>query len=534
MYEISNEIRRNILKEMKDVLSERDYDYSTFALEKIIDTWIERKADLFDILSKHPNWDAERLMIKFDSDFSREIEICVARDFLYWLNNNTNLGNIRMQHPRALYDWGTWRLFDILECDFTRNTYLQDDECTVERIEAINSLSEDFRFRTGMKVTKVMRKICEHFGWDKIMGVETLWDGTRREYNAFERAYAKYCDAVCPIKVKRHTCISLNPIDFLLMSHGNSWRSCHYIDWQSDSPGEYSSGTISYMLDEHSFVFYTVDAEFVGEYIEKEPKIQRQMFGYYNNRLLQSRLYPQSNDCGSRDTYTDIRNIVQKVIADCCDKPNLWVKRSVKNVWKGNGATCYADWSCFGELCSVSVFKDCAERTDLGYIIMGAEPICINCGNHHGCEDNIDCCSSGEVCECCGRHISSDDVHWVGDYPYCDDCVTWCECCDEYEVSENCTWIESESIYVCESCLENYFERCEHCGEWFRREDMRYVESSDRCVCDDCLDEYYTTCEDCGEYFLTDETYELDGRNYCEVCYNDKLEEMEEDEEEAV
>jgi formylmethanofuran dehydrogenase subunit E len=65
---------------------------------------------------------------------------------------------------------------------------------------------------------------------------------------------------------------------------------------------------------------------------------------------------------------------------------------------------------------------------------------------------------------------------------------------------------------------------------------MRYVESTNKYVCDDCIDEYYTVCDGCGELFYSDDTCELDGCNYCDDCYNDKLEEMEEEEneEEAV
>ena len=528
MYEVSNETYQNILQEMKDVLCDRNYDYSNRALESIVDTWASRKANLLDLLSKHPNWDENRLMIRFDKDFAREINIDTARGFVNWLYYNTSVGTIDVTKPS---DWSTTSLYDALFVNFTGNTYLE--EASASDITRINELSESFNFRAGMKVTKVMRKICEHYGWDKIMKTETLWSGETREYNAFEREYAKYCDAMCPIKVKRHTCISLNPIDFLLMSNGNSWRSCHYIDWADDHPGEYSSGTISYMLDEHSFVFYTVDAEFDGELIEMEEKLQRQMFGYHNNRLLQSRLYPQSNDCGAKEVYTDIRNIVQKVIADCCGKPNLWVKRSVRDVSKGYGATCYADWYHQGELCSVSVFKDCADCTDLGYIEMGAEPICISCGSHHGEEGNIDCCSAGEVCECCGCRISRDDARWVGDYPYCEDCASYCEVCGEYEVNDRMTWIESEGRDVCEYCLDNYYSRCSDCGEWVNTDNLTWIESDQRYVCEDCLDEYFQ-CTECGEWFAENDMHELNGHEYCEECYNEILEEENEEEEEAV
>lgn len=527
MYQVSNEVYNNILEEVENVLDDRNYNYQLSALAEILDTWLIRKTNLLNLLSKHPNWDADRLMIKFDQDFSRKIDTTVSAHFMNWLYYNTTIDSIVTKMEMEWY--GRTTLYNLVYWTLTDNTYLQDDENTVEYINKINALSESFNFRPGMKVTKVMRKICAHYGWDNKMETETNpITGEVRTYNAFEREYAKYCDAMCPIKVKRHTCISLNPVDFLLMSYGNSWRSCHDINWADDNPGEYSSGTISYMLDEHTFVFYTVDAAFNGEYIEQEAKMQRQIFAYHNNRLLQSRLYPQSNDSGAKEVYTDIRNIVQKVIADCCDKPNLWVKRNVYDVSAGAGSTCYPDWSCSSSLCSVSVFNDCAKETGLGFIEMGAQPICIYCGNSHDYSGNIDCCNGRYVCEACGGHIDEDSVHWVGDYCYCEDCVTYCDECQEWEINDRTTYVESTDRYVCDYCLQSYYSRCPHCGDYFRNDEMRYVDSEGEDVCEDCLEEYYSCCEKCGEWYRKDKMEEVDDRYYCEDCYEELQEEEEE------
>lgn len=540
MYEVSTEVYENILQEMKEELNVRDYDYSESALREILNRWMEQKQPLLELMSKHQNWDADRLMIKFDADFARDIDVVQAKKFVVWLRSYTNIKNqiIAVKSPFG-YEDDQYNLGLIFECVFIDNTYLQ--EADARFIDGINKLSDTFRFRPGMKVTKVVRKICEHFGWDKVKGIQVDIDGSQTEYNAFEREYAKFCDAICPIKVTRHTCISLNPIDFLLMSYGNSWNSCHYIGNDSDGAGCYSSGTISYMLDCNSFVFYTVSSDYNGVQIERQKKLQRQMFGYNDNQLFQSRLYPQANDCGAKQTYTDIRNIVQKVIADCCDKPNLWIKHKAENVWRGDDATVYPDWEHFDGLCSISTFKDTIDCYHDG-IEMGAEPICIKCGYGHSTEDNISCCEPRWACECCGSSIDDEeDVYYVRDSAYCRDCVIYCDICGEYELCEHSTYIEGEGIDVCDDCRDDHFTWCRCCEEYVRNEDAVYIDSEDDYVCSECLENYYEKCHECGEYVYNDNGHEVEDKEtgeylfYCEGCFNAiEEDEDEDDEEEAV
>ena len=539
MYEVNEKVYNHLLQEMKEELDKREYRWNEHALRDILNQWKAQKAPLLELLSKHPNWDEDGLMIRFDVDFSREIDKIQSQRFITWLKAHTDIQSktIVLKDAFGTPTW-TYHLDVIFNAAFAFNTYIPEEEGPT--MEAINELSDTFHFRAGMKTTKVVRKICEYFGWDKVKGIAIDIEGNQIEYNAFEREYAKFCDALCPIKVTRHTCISLNPIDFLLMSYGNSWNSCHYIGSSPSHAGCYSSGTISYMLDEHSFVFYTVSADYDDKEIEREPKLQRQMFGYHDNQLLQSRLYPQGNDCGAKQTYDDIRQIVQKVIADCCGKPNLWVKRSVKNV--SAGGTIYPDWEHFDYLCSVSVFRDAmvlAAANELECIEMGEEPICIRCGYTHGVEDNISCCDSRWTCSCCGAEIDDeDDVYYIRDEPYCCDCAVYCDLCGEYELSEYTTYIESEGINVCNDCRDDYFTWCGCCDEYVRNDDVTYVERDGFYVCNECLEYHYHQCEKCEEYVhdddvndvVDDETGEI--HFYCNDCLREIEEEMEDEEEE--
>lgn len=370
------EAKDDLIKEMAMVLKDRYYEYRTEHLKTIVDEWFTQKKDLIKVLSKHPNWNREKFMIQFDTDVERSINLVERNNFIDWLKCAANIR----------YDW---RLYEQSR-EYRITNFIQSittqffDDSMESYINNVNALNENFKLRTNMKASKAIGKICREEGWDKLDG--------------FNQYYARLCDALNPLKVTRHTCISVNPIDYLLMSNGNSWESCHYIGDDCDSSGCYSSGTISYMLDKHSFLFYTVDASFDGKDIELEPKIQRQVFGYNDEVLMQSRLYPQANDSGADNVYTDIREIVQKVIADCLNKPNIWTrsKDDVRDVVrKGTCATCYADWlydNPGSEHCSVSTLKDRVSNNPRR-IILGAEPICITCGDRHSYADNISCCN---------------------------------------------------------------------------------------------------------------------------------------------
>ena len=517
---VEEKIKNNIIDKMKEVLNERDYNYTENALRTIVNKWEERKSDLLDVLSKHPLWNSEKMLIQFDQDYTREICVNEVYKFVGWLREN--LGGYYYHVPS---------IFGITKDEQVRRTKIFafierihnqffDDSMDAD-INMINSLNELYHLRNNMKASKAIGKICRDEGWDKLP-----------EYG---KRYAALCDCLNPIKVKRHTCISLNPLDFLLMSYGTSWNSCHYIGDDFSDAGCYSAGTISYMLDKHSFIFYTVDASFDGKDIELERKIQREVFGYNDEVIAQLRLYPQSNDCGAEQVYDDIRAVVQKVISDCLDKPNLWIKskKDVSTVIEhGNGATCYPDWRRGNpghEHCSISTLKSRLDRPR--EIVFGARPICIDCGCSHTKEGKILCCdcdydSDYYTCEHCGARLHEDDAYWCGDYTYCGDCVTYCEECSEYVPNDEIVKVDGRDI--CRSCREDSCTRCESCEEWHFDDNLWHTEDGFS-YCDDCRHEHTFLCSECGDMFSNnDKNYdETTEQFYCDCCYHDIVGERE-------
>lgn len=445
--EFTVERKRVLLEEMKELLREYDYSYTDEALLKILDTWFENKKGLIEILSKHPNWNPDKWHIAFDQDFERKIdanEICETLSYfrnLYYNEPNGKLLEKRIidgkdydeaskeynkylfakrifEHPDCIADetivngfkkddWQNGftearRLYDSFDGScFTPESEAKDrafrriidhfmyytkELLTSDAAYCIDRYFPELRVRDRQKTSRAVNKVLQHLGVDKW----TDEDGTC-QYN---KMFARYSDAINTLQVKRHTIISVNPIDYLTMSFGNSWASCHTIDKKGKRNREgdgysgcYSSGTMSYMLDGTSMVFYTVDSKYDGVDYELQDKINRNMFHFGEDKLVQGRVYPQSNDVEG-GIYTVIREIMQKVMADCLGVPNMWdMKRGTDYIYPyvNSEGTHYRDYTSYGS-CTLSKLKGSDNDK---YFVVGHTPICVNTGEEHDYEDTI-------------------------------------------------------------------------------------------------------------------------------------------------
>ena len=519
---ITTNEREYLLRNIKELLTEYYYDYSTDALNLIIDEWATQKAPLIEAFKRHPNYMEGKFMIAFSTSYDREINLNAIYQFQSWIIRVAQQcrdglpevikQQIREDRTRYLPN----RLWDFFDSGLYK---LVTKTISADTANLLNELVPEVHAHEGQKTSRVINKLCTYLGYN-----------THPEYN---REYAKYADALSPLTIERYTVLSINPLDYLTMSFGNSWASCHTIDKENkrDMPnsyeGMYSSGTVSYMLDPSSMVLYTVDADYEGTEYWSQPKINRQMFHWGEDKLVQGRLYPQDNDY-CVDGYTIYRNIVQGIMSTIFDFPNLWkISKGTENASKYiySEGTHYRDYQNY-ENCSLSRPKGSENECTFQ---VGAEPICIECGNRHSVRENINCCASHKyICEHCGCVVDEDDVIEIdGDY-YCRDCVEYCDRCGEYHRGES-YYVESEDRYVCEDCRDNYYEYCADCDELYNRYDMIWIDSVGQYVCQDCADRYYTRCDKCGELFFNDNIIEHDGKHYCEYCHEELNEEESEE-----
>lgn len=413
------------------------------------------------------------------------------------------------------------------------NQYLDE-----ESVNTINTLFPWIKPHNGAKTSKVINRICRDFGLTK-----------HEDYN---REYGKFADAINPTEITRWTILSVNPIDFLMMSNGNSWKSCHWIDKTYRGVGRgyggcYSSGTLSYAEDEVSFVLYTVDGSYKGKEYELQPKIHRQMFHYYKGILIQGRLYPNDQEgSGTQDTqetidlYKQFREIAQRVISECFGLPNLWKNKKGTSecgkVSRSEG-THYTDYLHYSN-CNVSYNKSMYGEDPAPAIRMtiGHAPICPVCGEEHDNQECIlcyDCYRSGYVCARCGDCIHEDDDYiQIGDSRYCcpecaeSDGYVWCANVDEwhsqydsdvmYDDYEN-EWFydrhgywesaittEDGSHFINEENAEYAGYRETYDGCWYHEYDVYYCEHCDRIVHRSEWDSDHDCCEDCAREHADD------------------------------
>lgn len=521
--------RSYLLTSMEGLLDEYGYTYTIKALNKIIDEWAESKSTLIEAFKKHPNYLEGKFMIAFSCNYERVVDKNQSIHFSNWLKRVISDADYVNNVPEDIKEGrrkdGTSWLPTNLYYFLVELHTIAARTVSEETAEAINEMVPSMRVHNGEKTSRVINKLCTYLGYNK-----------HPEYN---KEYAKYADSLSPVVITRHTILSLNPLDYLTMSFGNSWASCHTIDktnkrgMPNSYEGMYSSGTVSYMLDPSSMVLYTVDASYNGDEFWNQPKIHRQMFHWGEEKLVQGRLYPQSND-NDGTAYTPYRNIVQEIMSKIFDFPNLWVvKRGVSaaSQYIETEGTHYADYANFNS-CTLSSIKG---NENEEYFVVGSSPICIECGYHHSEENCISCCStpSTRYCEDCGCALDDDDVIWIGDSQYCRDCVSWCESCEEYHRGEE-YYIDDENMYVCEWCFNEYYTHCECCDNNVNRDNAYWVESESAYICEDCIDEHYSRCDECGEYCSNDDIHMHEGRQLCEDCYDEcKEDESDKDEAEA-
>ena len=417
----------------------------------------------------------------------------------------------------------------------------------------------------GQKISRIVGKFMKYYELDKIVDKRTeTWTSENGERHTRIKDYgwngkiAEFGDAINPLDVKRWTIISVNPIDYLTMSFGNSWASCQTIDKlnerNTDSEhnysGMYCSGTLSYMLDGATVIMYTVDEKYKGKEFCLEDKMNRCNFHIGEDKFIQGRVYPDGRDSdGETSIASQLRTIMQKVLAECVNETNLWklfkgTNNCDRYAISADGATNYKDWTHYKD-CTVSLLKREGYVENREPVIIGHAPICTYCGDRHSRDDYLACydCASkinndNDGCvECanCGSLIDLDD----GDYIYDEDteryyCDAECAENDGCYYCDNVSEWHSENVYF-DDYTENYFYDCWGTGVHFTdRQGIEFnyydnenayndgwIEINDEWYRED--DDEVIVCPHCGAYTLAD-------REVCLECGATIEDEEDEDE----
>lgn len=464
-----------ITEEVVNVLEMHGHEPSRREIKSDVGYWASRKASLIDLLRKHPQWSEEHLAVLWDYDTQREIDAQAFNDSIVKLGMVTSILNSNDDYQK---------IFNTIK-KLPLTKFIQSEG---------REVLKDYGVVEGQKTARALRKIFVESGIAKTF--DELVSANGYAFRPFEAQMTIIADALSPLAITRHTLISVHPCDYLHMTYGFS--SCHNID-----SGCCMAGTLSYMNDGTTMIFYTVDRSFDGNspyYMQN--KINREVFAYGHGVLLQSRLYPNNNDTLNKDNF---RNAVQKVIADCEGVSNSWklfksqseVNRYVKT---GSQSLHYPDYEYSTYNANVSLLKPVVgydNYESVAPITVGNVAYCIRCGEELDDSSSLVCsdCSDNVRCEECGAWVSRQDIHDIGRYGV-----------------------------ICSCCYENNYGTCEFCFGTYRDDDLYEIDG--HTYCSDCLEEMCAPCSRCGETHDTDHMTELDNGDYiCEYCENELNEE---------
>ena len=524
-----------IYNDVTDVLDRWDVKWQDYGVDKLISSWSTKKEWLINILRRHPNWNERAMGVVFTTEEERVFDkVTFIEELKYltkYIEGEYTLNTTKLTEIYNKYNWKYSYAKD--GSDYLRHVYyafVQVEDISSKASEELiislkgKPLDPDVtkNFKPGMKTSRIINAL-----------LEPVYNHNNPEVmRYYNQHFAKCADALNPMKVIKYTILSVHPADFLNMSYGTGWESCHALD-----DGCYRAGSLSYINDNCSMILYTVSNTYDGEEFFKQRKINRQIYCLGKDyRLLQSRLYPQneSDDTSASDNF---RSNVQAILSICLDIPNLWIKsgKLPKDFFiSGTGNKAYPDWY-YPEswYVNVSYPKNTALNEYPTHI--GGIAHCLVCGDEVCSEDSLYCGehSGSLVCSHCGAIINEeyDNYEYIDDEIRCDDCYFYCTIHNEYEPIED---MSDEMENVCQEGYDEAYRTCEYCGSVIDITYDDYAVINGYFLCE----EHFTCCSHCGDvlpinevvsrYVDTDYYEDEDGNPVCEACYKDLIKDDEE------
>ena len=204
------------------------------------------------------------------------------------------------------------------------------------------------------------------------------------------------------------------------MANGNSWDSCQIVRPKDDG-GSFRAGTLSYMGDKVSAVFYTVSPNTkFDQPLYSIPKVSRMMIHYTGGVMVQGRLYPQS-DSGYSNLIETYRNCVKNIIAVCEGvSNNSWTSevlipaRSGRvKVTTSKVAKHYPDYRFSKFQCHYTAITGIQAEKNTNSISIGSVGKCIRCGEDLSRKDELlcyHCLNERNRCNFCSAPIMEEST----------------------------------------------------------------------------------------------------------------------------
>ena len=420
------------MEQLKNAFYEVMYKYEkAFSEEGVMENlrdWASGKSELLTLLRNHPDWNEEAKAVVIAFKEGRGIERDVVDEITFAM---LELADEQIAAENA----------EAFRTAFGAAVSEYNSTLTEQTLATIREQAQ-IKCAQGEKTSRIIGKLCRKYGLDS--------------HPRYNNVFAQLSDALNPIQIPRTAVLSVHPCDFLEMSSkSNTWTSCHNLQH-----GRYQGGTLSYMTDEVSMIFFTVDPE-VTECFYRAPRRTRQMFFYKDNCLYQSRLYPQGSDEFSEQN----RSLVHKIFATCLGVPNLWVLKNKRDELdcciSGEDSAQYPDYDYYGNLSYIKGTPQVAK------MVIGMKPICVCCGLPFVSDHGIKCgCPDTVVCQDCGRTMPKKQTRYIENAFHCNACLHICGACGRSTRDTMYPAFDRKGrlIEVCRECYNASQEPCFACS----------------------------------------------------------------------
>ena len=398
----------SLVDEMMALLTLYNHKNSEHGVCTILNEYFTKKEPLIKLIAQSPNYKGDMRIITKE-EFERENVGSEIAKFVRAFKENAGVADCMLNYKdkdgKTLYDYIQTKTTHMKLKDMAKaknvlasqevSTFSKDTGATMESEQMLkafrtwmryfeqvwcptlqdNIAQDNITLKAGTKTSRAFNKVCANFGVDK--------------WNKYNKEFAKYADMVSGKGRELYFIISLNPLDYLTMSFGKSWASCHTIDKanrrraSNGYSGAYCNGTLSYMMDESSIITYVLTS--LPDKLHEAGKLYRNMFHCNGKKFIQGRIYPQGND-GSVDLYKKFRFIVQREFYSLLGiDENKWKSRSVEGRDHDSFGRHYRDYIHF---------HDCKTFYPVGHddsemIVVGHEGICPHCGKETCFSDRL-------------------------------------------------------------------------------------------------------------------------------------------------
>lgn len=506
------------------------YNINKKGVNQNLDLYFSKKEKLRSILSQKEGWDEENLMVKIPITYQENTNTEQASRMLYLLSNffdlkqkdlysdlclNKDFNFVRFLLNQTSYSSIFWedKAFLSLVDSLFNNEKDKDIYEQIKRWMRLNTIAyffnqsyisfnknKFFSQKVGNDFINnlfMIKYINENMKFSKILSKmekqEKLYDFlTEKEKTDYERKKANFFDFTRTLEKKYIYILSINPIDYLTMSNpfvSDSWVSCHRIEGSDpDEAGSYQAGCLSYMNDSVSIISYLIDEEAdKNQEIGFQRKINRMMIGLNEDVVCFSRLYPDYQD-------NDKKQILINKFFELFPDYNTTPTNETFFLRSGKGSLQYRDYNFVSTYNIINYFnKNAITKTpeEIRHLVFGGPAYCINCGEQLSDAGDL-CCSFHSslneyyYCASCGEALTEDEAFYVDGEYYCQDCVNYCEYEEEYVLDETFSAYTysfnnhtPNSLYVCESCLDEYFIYIPQLGQYWLIDDCIFIKEDE-------------------------------------------------------